>query len=133
MSQKATSPLVQTTSLQQRPRSNSVVRAMTSQNSPTQSPTTSSSTKQSQFKRSMSVSEGLHVRLPTLHHSEIEAISYSPVTQQPATPICPSDSNWANRYDDFDIGNPIGKYTFKYTCSFSYSCHIRLWIVSSSI
>ncbi|KAI7889620.1 kinase-like domain-containing protein [Mucor mucedo] len=55
----------------------------------------------------MSVSEGLHVRLPTLYHSETEPISYSPVTQ-PTTPICPSDSNWANKYDDFDIGNPIG-------------------------
>lgn len=106
MSQKATSPV--DSLQQQRPRSNSVIRAMNSQNSPTQSPTTSTATKQSHFKRSMSVSEGLHVRLPTLYHSETEPICYSPVTQ-PTTPICPSDSNWANKYDDFDIGNPIGK------------------------
>ncbi|KAG2196383.1 hypothetical protein INT47_012887 [Mucor saturninus] len=104
MSQKATSP-VDSLQQQQRPRSNSVIRALTSQHSPTQTPTTQA--KQSHFKRSMSVSEGLHVRLPTLYHSETEPISYSPVTQ-PTTPICPSDSNWANKYDDFDIGNPIG-------------------------
>lgn len=114
MSQKATSPVDSLQQQQQRPRSNSLIRALTNQYSPTQSSstttaqTTATQAKQSHFKRSMSVSEGLHVRLPTLYHSETEPISYSPVTQ-PTTPICPSDSNWANKYDDFDIGKPIGK------------------------
>ncbi|KAG2234608.1 hypothetical protein INT48_003416 [Thamnidium elegans] len=108
MSQKETSPTIFNSSVQQRPRSSSVIRAMSGQNSPTQSPTTSTSTKHSQFKRSVSLSEGLHVRLPTLHHSETEPYPYSPVTQQNPNPSCPSDSNWANKYDDFDIGNPIG-------------------------
>ncbi|GAA5805003.1 hypothetical protein HPULCUR_010516 [Helicostylum pulchrum] len=108
MSQKETSPTISNSSVQQRPGSSSVTRAMSGQNSPTQSPTTSTSTKQSQFKRSVSLSEGLHVRLPTLHHSETEPYPYSPVTQQNTNPSCPSESNWANKYDDFDIGNPIG-------------------------
>lgn len=110
---------------QQRPRSNSVIRLKSGQNSLTSLSSTSSS-KQSnsrdnnQFKRSMSVSEGhgnggLHVKLPTLHHSETSATTtepfpYSPVSQHSSTNnICPSESNWANKYDDFDIGKPIGK------------------------
>ncbi|CEP14946.1 hypothetical protein [Parasitella parasitica] len=77
---------------------------MSSQNSPSPSP----SQQKQNFKRSMSVSEGLHVRLPTLHHTETEAFPYSPVTQQTTNNICPSESNWANKYEDFDIGKPIG-------------------------
>ncbi|KAI8352899.1 kinase-like domain-containing protein [Blakeslea trispora] len=55
-------------------------------------------------KRSASISSdinGLHVRLPTLHHSETPT-PFSPLSQHP------SDSNWANQYEDFDIGKPIG-------------------------
>lgn len=88
-----------------RPRSNSVIRLMSSQNLPSSSPTQ----QKQNFKRSMSVSEGLHVRLPTLHHTETEPFPYSPVTQQTTNNICPSESNWANKYEDFDIGKPIGK------------------------
>lgn len=96
---------------QQRSRSNSLIRIMSNQNSPTQSPTASRS---NTFKRSMSVSEGLHVRLPALHHSETaEPFPYSPVAQTPTQQsICPSESNWANKYDDFDIGKPIGESLF---------------------
>lgn len=78
---------------------------MSSQNLPSSSPTQ----QKQNFKRSMSVSEGLHVRLPTLHHTETEPFPYSPVTQQTTNNICPSESNWANKYEDFDIGKPIGK------------------------
>ncbi|GAN00619.1 Ser/Thr protein kinase [Mucor ambiguus] len=77
---------------------------MSSQNSSSPSPTQQNKN----FKRSMSVSEGLHVRLPTLHHTETEPFPYSPVTQQTTNNICPSESNWANKYEDFDIGKPIG-------------------------
>ncbi|KAI8075865.1 kinase-like domain-containing protein [Gilbertella persicaria] len=59
-------------------------------------------------KRSLSMSSeasGLHVRLPTLHHSEREPAPYSPISQNN---MCPSESNWANKYEDFDIGKPIG-------------------------
>ncbi|KAL9548733.1 hypothetical protein MBANPS3_005550 [Mucor bainieri] len=90
-----------------RPRSNSVIRLMSSQNNNNNN--SSSPTQQGKnFKRSMSVSEGLHVRLPTLHHTETEPFPYSPVTQQTTNNICPSESNWANKYEDFDIGKPIG-------------------------
>ncbi|CAO3631555.1 unnamed protein product [Mucor fragilis] len=77
---------------------------MSSQNLSSSSPTQQGKN----FKRSMSVSEGLHVRLPTLHHTESEPFPYSPVTQQTTNNICPSESNWANKYEDFDIGKPIG-------------------------
>jgi hypothetical protein len=101
--------------LNNRPRSNSVIRVMSNHNSPTQSPstTTAKQNNNSQFKRSMSVSEGgggLHVKLPALYHAETEPFPYSPVSQQSTVNnICPSESNWANKYDDFDIGKPIGK------------------------
>ena len=103
MSQKP-SPLLNNLD-RSRPRSNSVIRLMSSQNLPSPSP----SQQKQNFKRSMSVSEGLHVRLPTLHHNETEPFPYSPVTQQTTNNICPSESNWANKYEDFDIGKPIGK------------------------
>jgi hypothetical protein len=108
MSQKPPSPFLG----QQRPRSNSVIRLKSSQNSPVQSPTQQQLQQQQKqnFKRSMSVSEGLHVKLPVLHHSEsAEAFPYSPISQTTTSNICPSESNWANKYDDFDIGKPIGK------------------------
>jgi hypothetical protein len=109
MSQKPPSPFLG----QQRPRSNSVTRLKSSQNSPAQSPTQQQLQLQQQkqnFKRSLSVSEGLHVKLPALHLSESnEAFPYSPISQISTNNICPSESNWANKYDDFDIGKPIGK------------------------
>lgn len=111
MSQKPPSPFLG----QQRPRSNSVVKLKPNQNSPTRSPTQQQVQQQQQklnFKRSMSVSEGLHVKLPTLHHPESnEAFPYSPISQTSTNNICPSESNWANKYDDFDIGKPIGRET----------------------
>jgi hypothetical protein len=149
--QKPSPPPRLNSSLQQRPRSNSVIKLKSSQNSPTQSPTTSSTTSSkqpnsnnsstnNQFKRSMSVSEGLHVRLPTLHHSETEPFPYSPVSQHSTTNnICPSESNWANKYDDFDIGKPIGneaELSLHCTCPLlliPYFIHIRLWIFSSCL
>lgn len=118
-----------------RPRSNSVIRLMSSQN-----PSSSSPTQQSKnFKRSMSVSEGLHVRLPTLHHTETEPFPYSPVTQQTTNNICPSESNWANKYEDFDIGKPIGKCVRHHLscCSTlaltSIHADARLWIVGCCV
>ncbi|KAI9474299.1 MAG: hypothetical protein EXX96DRAFT_621937 [Benjaminiella poitrasii] len=74
-----------------------------------QQPNNSNLAQQKQnFKRSMSVSEGLHVRLPALHHADTEPVPSSPLTHQNTNNICPSESNWANKYEDFDIGKPIG-------------------------
>lgn len=81
-----------------RSRSNSIRNLMSSQQQPKKS-----------FGRSMSVSDGLHVKLPMLHHSETEPGISSPLSQTSTNNIYPSESNWANKYEDFDIGNPIGK------------------------
>ncbi|KAL4210624.1 putative STE/STE20/FRAY protein kinase [Rhizopus microsporus] len=47
-----------------------------------------------QTKRSLSVSEGLHLKIP-IHSIDSEQ-------------AMPTESNWANKYEDFEIGKPIG-------------------------
>jgi hypothetical protein len=63
-----------------------------------------SASQQNQARRSMSVSEGPYVRSEPLIPTSTSQISLNQ---------SPSESNWANKYDDFEIGKAIGKYKYK--------------------
>lgn len=75
-------------------------------------------------KRSVSGSEGIHFKLPSLHHSQDTAASSSEKhsVQLHATGSLPTsslthltDSNWAQRAEDFEIQQPIGMYNWYWT------------------
>ncbi|KAF7723139.1 hypothetical protein EC973_002321 [Apophysomyces ossiformis] len=94
-----------------RQRSGSVVKVMSHHNSPAPS---SSAKQETLAKRSLSISEGLHSRrsssfahrephhdnpLPPINHAlNLSTTSFSQL----------SESNWANKYEDFDIKKAIG-------------------------
>ncbi|KAG0182083.1 hypothetical protein DFQ29_005924 [Apophysomyces sp. BC1021] len=74
----------------------------------------SSAKTESLAKRSLSISEGLHSRRPSSHTAR-ESYNDSPLSSigqgtnsSTASFSQLSESNWANKYEDFDIKKPIG-------------------------